>query len=239
MYSLDHFDLNISGPGLIKALWGARHLSRGLPQRRDLQDPRVAGVFRSLLINKRLQPGLSMAEEDLACLVELYRKGWVDVIQGPDGEASYIFATGLHQRTVDSLLGVTVQSPEIKEKSLLEFTLAVLHRFSFKQLASPRQVANSVQNAPEAQFQDEFYRCAHLHSEGSLVMFPEFGSARGRIDFFVDSKKWAIEILRNGDRIEEHLARFAVGGKYHRMLDTTDHIFLDFRMTIPKNSLAG
>ncbi len=69
-------------------------------------------------------------------------------------------------------------------------------------------------------------------------MFPEFGSAKGRVDFFVDSKKWAIEVLRNGDRIEEHLARFAPEGRYCKMLDAADYIFLDFRMTMPKYPLT-
>jgi len=180
-----------------------------------------------------------MADEDLACLVKLYKSGWVDLDQCPDGESRYIFATGLHQRVVDCLLGIEIQQPDIKESDLFEFTSAVLLRFSSRQLATPRQVGNSVQTTPEAQYQDEFYRCAHLHSEGSLVMFPEFGSAKGRVDFFVDSKKWAIEVLRNGDRIEEHLARFALEGKYRRMLDAADYIVLDFRMTMPPKPLNG
>ncbi len=96
-----------------------------------------------------------------------------------------------------------------------------------------------MQNPPEAQYQDEFHHCAHLHAEGSLVLFPEFGSAKGRVDFFVNSKKWAIELLRNGDRIEENLARFAPGGKYCQILGAADYIILDFRMTLPGTPYNG
>jgi len=239
VYSLEHFELNITARAVTEALWNAKHFSRGLPKRQDLQDPKVANLFRKLLVKKQLPHDLFMAEEDRACLMKLYKRGWVDLVKCPDDESCYIFATGLHERVVDCLLGFKIERPNIKEKSLLEFTLAVLHHFSFRQLAALRRVGNSVQTVPEAQYQDEFYRCAHLHSEGSLVMFPEFGSAKGRVDFFVDSKKWAIEVLRNGDRIEEHLARFAPGGRYCKMLDAVDYISLDFRMTMPKRPLTG
>ena len=180
-----------------------------------------------------------MTDEEQGRFKSLYKKGWVDLVEDPDNEKCYIFATGLHERVVDCLLGVKIERPNIKETSLLDFTLAVLHHFSFRQLAAPRQVSNSAQNPPEAQYQDEFYRCAHLHSEGSLVMFPEFGSAKGRVDFFVNSKKWAIELVQSSDRIEEHLARFAPEGKYRKILDAADYIILDFRMTVPKTPRDG
>lgn len=81
---------------------------------------------------------------------------------------------------------------------------------------------------------NEFYRCAHLHSEGSLFTFPEFGSAKGRADFFVNSKKWTVELLRGGDRIEGHFTRFAPDGKYYEVLNAADYIILDFQMTTLK-----
>jgi hypothetical protein len=89
-----------------------------------------------------------------------------------------------------------------------------------------------VQSIPEAQYQDEFYRCAHVHSGGSVAAFPEFGTTRGRVDFYMKSKKWAIELLRNGDRLEEHVKRFTQGGKYSG-LDIDDYVVLDCRTTTP------
>jgi len=53
----------------------------------------------------------------------------------------------------------------------------------------------------EAQYQDEFYRCCHTHSNGSLVTFPEFGTAKGRVDFYIPAKQWGVELLRDGDQL--------------------------------------
>ena len=223
---------------MTEALWNTKNFSRGLPRREDLQDPQVARVFRKLLATKHVQDDHT-DNEDQRCFKSLYKKGWVDLVKCHGDGLCYIFATGLHERVVDCLLGVKIEQPNIQETSIFDFTIAVLHHFSFRQLAAPRQVGNSVQNPPEAQYQDEFYRCAHLHSEGSLVMFPEFGSAKGRVDFFVNSKNWAIELLQNSDRIEEHLARFAPEGKYQRILDAADYIILNFRTTVPETPQDG
>ena len=57
---------------------------------------------------------------------------------------------------------------------------------------------------------------------------PEIDGARGSVDFYIDSdKKWAIELLVNGDRIGDHLARFQTGGRYETPF-ITDFCLLDF-----------
>ena len=47
-----------------------------------------------------------------------------------------------------------------------------------------------------------------------------FGTS-GRVDFWIkflgSDIGWAVELLRDGDRAENHLARFASGGSYHCM----------------------
>lgn len=48
------------------------------------------------------------------------------------------------------------------------------------------------------------------------VLFPEF-FVKGKtgveaIDFFLESKKWDIELLRNRNRLVEHMERFQEGG---------------------------
>jgi hypothetical protein len=39
-------------------------------------------------------------------------------------------------------------------------------------------------------------------------------SANGNVDFFLAGKNWAIELLRDNDRFEEHLKGFEEGGQY-------------------------
>lgn len=57
---------------------------------------------------------------------------------------------------------------------------------------------------------------------GHAVLFPEFfvkGKTEGEaIDFFLESKKWDIELLRNRNRLVEHMERFQEGGG--SMIDT-------------------
>jgi hypothetical protein len=47
------------------------------------------------------------------------------------------------------------------------------------------------------------------------------------------SKKWGVEILREGDRLENHSSRFHGQGAYVGM-QFDDYIMLDFRTTTPQ-----
>src|SRR5437762_3265664 len=58
----------------------------------------------------------------------------------------------------------------------------------------------------------------------------------GRVDFQIKSVKWAIECVRNRDELEEHIARFLPGGKYHGSITSGElkEYVLDFRTTKPR-----
>jgi len=70
----------------------------------------------------------------------------------------------------------------------------------------------------EDQYQKEFYRCLFPLLDGHVVTSPEFviktGAKGGTIDFLVDEKKWGIELLRERDRLLEHIQRFERNGQY-------------------------
>ena len=113
--------------------------------------------------------------------------------------------------------------------------MAVIRGFSHRHLCTVRRVGPGfVQRPPEAQFQDEFYRCCHAYSKGSVLTFPEFGSKTGRVDFYIPTKKWGVELLRDGDQLEQHSARFSQTGNYGKTLCLLDHIVLDCRVNNPK-----
>ena len=81
-------------------------------------------------------------------------------------------------------------SGSITDKNLLALATCVIVWFSCLQLSSLHRVGPlNLQRPPEAQFQDEFYHCCHECSDRSLILFPEFGDATGRIDFYSGSKK--------------------------------------------------
>lgn len=39
-------------------------------------------------------------------------------------------------------------------------------------------------------------------------------TSAGKVDFFLKSKAWGIEIVRERDRLEEHVSRFKLGAGY-------------------------
>jgi hypothetical protein len=60
--------------------------------------------------------------------------------------------------------------------------------------------------------------------------------AKGRVDFYIPSKQWGVEILREGDRLAHHSGRFSRSGSYETTLPLSDYIILDCRNTWPKLS---
>jgi len=160
----------------------------------------------------------------------------------PEGKVLQIvnvntFTTHLHQWFIEYYLGTMVPDANpIADQDLLSFATKVIQRSSPLQLSSPS--ASSTQQPPEAQFQDEWYRCCHLYSKGSLITFPEFGNASGRVDFYIPVKKWGVELLRDGDGLENHSSRFTGTGAYAKM-EFEDYIILDFRTTSPQKPHPG
>jgi len=58
----------------------------------------------------------------------------------------------------------------------------------------------------------------------------------GRIDFYIASKKWGIEITWDGNRLQQHSDRFGTSGAYGQWLasgEMSDYILLDCRSTKP------
>lgn len=90
---------------------------------------------------------------------------------------------------------------------------------------------------PEAQFQDELYRALHLVTGGKCNIHSEFSyTSRGRLDFFLKKKQWGIEVMREGDRLQNHIERFEPQGAYGSWSLVKDWVILDFRHTQPPAS---
>lgn len=102
----------------------------------------------------------------------------------------------------------------IEEGTVVEFVMCVISRFDpialGKRLISP----GTVQQTQEAQYQDEFYRCSHAFVGDSVAVLPEYGMPSGRVNLYARSKQWGIELLRDGDKLDEHVERFPQYGKY-------------------------
>jgi hypothetical protein len=141
----------------------------------------------------------------------------------------YTFASPLHRRCIDWKLNGSPLESRIIEPNLFEFALAIIQRFS-RQSLEKREIGPT-----EAQFQDEFYSSSSRHSKGS-ASFPEFGTKNGRINFFIRSKKWGVELLRDGNRLTQHARRFTEGryGEWIKKGWMSDYIIIDFRTRSPR-----
>lgn len=236
-YSMEMFRTQLPLPELWKALDLGAIFRRGLPTEEELGDLSIARVFRAVISNNHVTK--QQVPEDEKTLDQCFKNGWLHATMD-QGEIRYIFTTPLHQWFVEHHLGKPVPgSTLIDDQELSDFAFKVIQRFSRIQLSSPRQVgASNVQRPPEAQFQDEFYRCCSLFFGNCLSSYPEFGNSDGKVDFFIPSKNWGVELLRDGNRLENHSSRFIGTGAYAQM-KFTDYIILDFRQTQPRKAHPG
>jgi hypothetical protein len=216
----------------------SRVFSRGLPRNRHLQVPAVAGIFSAVLRAGYVVETCCTADDDKNALQQCYRNGWLHTDNLRDINQSdtvgYFFPSPLHRWFIEWKLFDTIPAIPFQAVDILTFVVDVISTFSPRLLSAERRIGpGCIQRPPEAQFQDEFYRCCHICSNGSLLTFPEFGTAKGRVDFYIPSKEWGVELLRDGDQLAKHSGRFSEGGKYSTTLPLSDYIILDCRRTRP------
>ncbi|EAW21873.1 uncharacterized protein NFIA_070440 [Aspergillus fischeri NRRL 181] len=73
----------------------------------------------------------------------------------------------------------------------------------------------------EAQYQDEFYRCFNKIAGRGVTICSEWSrTTNGRVNFYIPDKGWAVEIVREQDRINEHIMRFRKNGKYYPWVES-------------------
>ncbi len=208
-----------------------------MPPTQKLQDPNFVAVFEAVLCAGVVTDGDFTHPGTKDAISECFREGWfhTDTINGPNG-FGYYFPSRLHHWYVEWRLWGTTPPTPFNVTKLLDFAVTVIRMFSPQVLAATgRQIGPGfIQCPPEAQFQDEFYRCCHRYSKGSLVTFPEYGTKSDRVDFYVPFKKWGIELLRDGNQLEQRSIRFSSTGAYKGTIALSDYIILDFRAKPPK-----
>jgi hypothetical protein len=216
--------------------------ARGLPSVDDLHDdPNVTALLTEVIRkqcivckDKYLTSDPKDDDDQKGALRLIFRSGWLHTeIRADITGVLYTFASPLHRRCVDWMVnGLPVES-KITESKPLEFALAVIKKFS-RQSLDKCEVGPEVQSR-EVQFQDEFYSASSKHASGP-VTFPEFGTRNGRIDFVIQSKKWGVELLRDGGRLARH-ARRVTEEEYGEWIGKgwmSDYIIIDFRTQRPR-----
>jgi hypothetical protein len=81
-----------------------------------------------------------------------------------------------------------------------------------------------VERPKETTYLDEMYRATYEALGKRIYVTSEWSGrdSRKSVDFMISSRKWGIEILRDSDKIDEHLERFRPGGRYWKCIDNHD-----------------
>jgi hypothetical protein len=240
-YTPDSFNHNVEPHDILQALSDCSVFARGLPKVEYLQRPGVARILQDVVLHGKkvvVAPAPFTDQKMDADLMLCVRNGWLyNEHPSPSVAAHvYVFASPLHARWIQwQLLGNS--GGKVKEKTVLNFALAILRHFSPLNVNDECPIGSTFQSITESQFKDEFYRACTAHTRNCVVSFPEFGTKHGQMDFFIPSKKWGIELLRKGNRLLPHIKPFTEGeyGSWVTAGTMKDYIVLDFRLSKPPN----
>ncbi|PVG04757.1 hypothetical protein CPB86DRAFT_778046 [Serendipita vermifera] len=197
------------------------YLSKTNPARRGLPAPKkpsyYADAIRTLFVRGSIPREAETSPEILSKFEEAYNCGFINLDQNEE----YTFPSPIFQQIWEWHL-----------TPLANCTLPYSDIFSFVKAT--------------AQYQKEFYRSVQELTKGNIRTLPEYTASTksrlGRIDFFIPSKKWGIELIRNGDDLIEHDSRFGQSGACGNWLRTskmTDYVLLDFRKKKPSKQYPG
>jgi hypothetical protein len=125
-------------------------------------------------------------------------------------------------------------------KSPLDLALEAIKRFSPDQLSCPPRAYDGKETIFEDQWQKKFYRCLVPLLDRYVYVFPPLSL----VDFQVagTNEQWAIELVRDSDRLEEHYDRFRPGGAYYSAVARgviDKFIILNFCTALPEGYSFG
>ncbi|KAL3468252.1 hypothetical protein BJX64DRAFT_247158 [Aspergillus heterothallicus] len=218
--------------------------ARGLPPPHIIQKYGPASVLKVAIACDGIYQ--SCFENESAELKEalerLWTNGWLHA-EKSDGDVHFVFASQVHRWYCQHLFSERHSGNTLGYGSPLQLALDAIKRFQPRQLSdAPRSLTGN--SLPlQDQYQKEFYRCLFPLLDGHVVISPEFvikaGTKGGTIDFLVAQKKWGIELLRDRDRLLQHMQRFERNGQYFSMIEQAkmeQYIVLDFTNNLPQKS---
>ncbi|KAL2815663.1 hypothetical protein BJX63DRAFT_430599 [Aspergillus granulosus] len=193
--------------------------ARGLPEEEALQDIYIADVLLQAITFPRpltKKTFVSVADKPkLAALEYIWAHGWLQHEANQQKTIEYMFPTELHKwYCTCAFSSCTNQTDSCKYSTLFDVVVAAVRKFNRRQLSDAKRNITymadptSPQLSPlEDQYGKEFYRALRM------------------------VKSWAIKLLRNSDRVKEHLKRFEADGQYGQLIKQhpgTDWIVLNF-----------
>ncbi|KAL5514692.1 hypothetical protein ACEPAG_2008 [Sanghuangporus baumii] len=209
----------------------------GLPLDQDVQEDKKSRAL-SVVVDRSPLIARMVKDDIQEGLEQCVKMGWLhtDTVRNDDDTESvgYFFASPFHRWFVEWKLFNRRESPIPLQPNLLEFVLGTIRLFDPAILSEERRIGPAcIQRPPEAQYQDEFYRCSFKHPCGSYLSFPEIGTVKSQTNLYVPSRKWGIGLLRDGDQLDHHSGLFSPTGAFDGTL-LNDYIILDFRSSRPQ-----
>ncbi|GLA61909.1 hypothetical protein AtubIFM56815_010197 [Aspergillus tubingensis] len=206
-------------------------VSRSFPKLIDLKGPVheiLCEITEKGNINWEQRPGLE----------KCYERGWIHrMLTGPEGNSDQyeiaVLPYRLHEKWLQYLISQDKRALPPRFTNLTQLCMEILHEFSSMNLKPPttdRKLSTAAQPRPVGtQYQDEFYRAFCKVAGRGVPISTEWARTE---------KKWAVELVRHDDRIDDHVKRFQGGGQYFDWLQkkaVEDWIVINCATSIMKN----
>jgi hypothetical protein len=150
---------------------------RGLPLTEEFRDDRVSlASSPTFFVQVQWLNLNSQSEKTLRLLVDVSAMPTSSVTSTTAKKTVYIFSS----------------STPLLVRGIARFPrrlLSTKRRIGPGCIQRPPERRTRLDIGPQAQYQDEFYHCCHAYSNGSLITFPEFGTAKRRVDFYIPSRQ--------------------------------------------------
>lgn len=226
--------------------------AHGLPKRKYLQRTEATAKFlRMMLKVGPVRAPEIVRPEYREGAFDCFHRGWIR-IDSVDSKGFCVFASPIHFwysaprvprhgtlltvfRHCQALLvgnpacGITAPTP----------IAMVLDIVKLMKQPKPRPVR------PEDWYYMGFYRASNTLDNG-ILWSPQFGKLGIKkvelLDFYLSTKKWALEFLHDENQLESYYGRFQANGNYHRWITdgmVLDWALVDFRTTLPTTPLPG
>ncbi|OXV07126.1 hypothetical protein Egran_05109 [Elaphomyces granulatus] len=168
-----------------------------------------------------------------------YQNGWLhsEPVDYRALDIVCVFPTRLHAKFVEHYLtGIPRSFPSDLYPTIESLVEAALRKFSLRNLSSAAQLGTAALMRPvEAAYQAEMYRALQVVLGFSSKVSSEWSEdGKGRIDFRIADVGWGIEMMREGNRLNEHCGRFVGNGRYTPWAQIHNWIIIDCRTSAPR-----
>ncbi|OJJ47655.1 hypothetical protein ASPZODRAFT_165779, partial [Penicilliopsis zonata CBS 506.65] len=208
--------------------------------RRPKLTPDAANVLADIL-----EQG-SISWDDRPGMMACFVNGWIHkliVNETPNSleEEIAVLPSRLHEKWVERYISHRRKPLPERYGTLRELCLDILNQFSVISLqhsSQGKKISSAAKYRPvEAHYQDEFYKAFRMVAGRGVPISSEWSrTKKGSLDFWMPEKMWAIELLRDYDRVDEHISRFQNMGQYHDWVIEgmiKDWIIINCATTVP------